>query len=64
MKEKSQIDEMRAALRGDLERGRKRMRASPIVQPQAEPEPEPEPEPPAEEAPRPGIFGSLFGRKS
>jgi hypothetical protein len=60
MKEKSQIDEMRAALRGDLERGRKRMRASPIIQSQAESEPEP----PAKEAPRPGIFGSLFGRKS
>ena len=60
MKEQSQIDAMRAAIRGDLERGRKRREPSPIIEPQAEPEPEP----PAEEAPRPGIFGSLFGRKS
>jgi hypothetical protein len=60
MKEKSQIDEMRAAVRGDLERSRRRAESSPVVQPQERPQPEPA----AEEAPRPGIFGSLFGRKS
>jgi len=60
MKEKSQIDDMRAAVRGDLERARKHPRPSPVVQPREQPEPEP----PAQEAPRPGIFGSLFGRKS
>jgi hypothetical protein len=59
MKEQSQIDAMRAAIRGDLERGRKRPRPSPVTQSQEQVEPEP----PAGDEPRPGIFGSLFGRK-
>lgn len=58
MREQSQIDEMRAALRGDLERAKKHPRPSPIVVP----EERAEPEPPAEEQPRPSIFSSLFKR--
>ena len=59
MKERSHIDEMRAVIRGDLERGRARLRPSPVVQPEAEAEQEP----PAPEAPRPGILTSLFKRR-
>jgi hypothetical protein len=58
MKEKSQIDDMRAAIRGDLERGRNRQRPSPVVPP----EEQAETEPPAEDAPRPGLLSSLFKR--
>ena len=39
MREQSQIDDMRAALRGDLERGRERRRPSPVVQPRDRPSP-------------------------
>jgi hypothetical protein len=59
MKEQSQIDDMRAAIRGDLERGRKRRRPNPVVQP---PE-QAKPEPPADEEPRPGLLSSLFKRR-
>ena len=41
MDEKSQIEAMRAALRGDLERARER-RGSTLLQPAGPPEPEPE----------------------
>jgi hypothetical protein len=58
MKEKSQIDAMRAAIRGDLERSRARQDAVEAV----EPEPEDAPEQPTEDQPRPGIFSSLFRR--
>jgi fused signal recognition particle receptor len=39
MREKSQLDDMRAAIRGDLERARARREADPWREPQAEPEP-------------------------
>jgi hypothetical protein len=42
MEERSQIDAMRAAVRGDLERARSR-RANTLLQPAGPPEPEPEP---------------------
>ena len=58
MREQSQLDDMRAAIRGDLERARARREADPWREPEAEPEPvqslsrrlgapapEPEPEP-------------------
>jgi hypothetical protein len=58
MKEQSQIEAMRAAVRGDLERSRERQDLN------GEPEPEHVhvPEPPVEDEPRPGIFASLFKR--
>lgn len=59
MKEQSQIDAMRTAIRGDLERSRARQGSSKA----AEPEPERLPEPPAEDEPRPGILASLFKRR-
>jgi hypothetical protein len=60
MREQSQIDDMRAAIRGDLERSRKRHRPNPVVgQPQEQVQPEP---PPADE-PRPSVFSSLFKRR-
>lgn len=70
MKDQSQIDEMRAAIRGDLERGRARQQASPVlasvVEPVSVPEVVPEvvSEPPAhgEPEPRRGLFSSLFKR--
>lgn len=61
MKEESQLEEMRAALRGDRERAERRRRAQEpsfvpaVAQP---PEPGPEPEPPA----RGFTLRSLFGR--
>jgi hypothetical protein len=67
MEERSQIDAMRDAVRGDLERARGR-RGSTLLRPeqppetQAEPELEPEPEgPAAEDAPEPrrGLFSFL-----
>lgn len=62
MKEESQLDEMRAALRGDRERAERRRRSQelPFVPAVAtsQPEPAPEPEPPA----RPSRLRSLFGR--
>ena len=58
MKEQSQLDEMRAAIRGEWERGKTRPRPSPVVQPAAEAEPEQ----PAPESPRPGLLASLFKR--
>lgn len=51
MKERSQIDEMRAAIRGDLERFRARQRANGVEEPDPEQVFEPEPEP--EEASQP-----------
>jgi hypothetical protein len=66
MSEKSQIDEMRAAIRGDIERARARreadpwrtpepeQRAEPAPEPEPEVVPEPEPEPWAEVVPGPG----------
>jgi hypothetical protein len=58
MKDKSQIDDMRAAIRGDLERSRQRLRAGQVAQPQEQIEPEP----PPEDEPRPGFLSSLFKR--
>ncbi len=48
MKDQSQIEAMRAAVRGDIERARKRQQTSPVLQP----EPEPEPQHAAEEKPQ------------
>lgn len=67
MKDQSQIDAMRAAVRGDLERSRARQDAVAAVEPEPEDAPEQpaeEPEQPAEDKPRPGIFSSLFKRAS
>lgn len=60
MKEESQIDDMRAALRGDRERAEQaRQRSTENVLPLLQtPEPEPEAQP---EQPR-GFLGRLFGR--
>jgi hypothetical protein len=60
VKEESQIDDMRAALRGDRERAEQARQRStenvlPLLQTPAE-EPEPQPEPPR------GLLGRLFGR--
>jgi hypothetical protein len=59
MKERSQLDEMRAAVRGDLERFRARQRANGIegsrLERVAAPEPEPVVDPPPE--PVPGAVG-------
>ncbi len=51
MKERSQIDAMRAAIRGDLERSGVQLRPSSDLHavPAGPPEPEPEPDPVAEE---------------
>jgi outer membrane biosynthesis protein TonB len=63
MDERSQIDAMRAAVRGDLDRARARRAADPWLSesspppleavPEAEPEPEPEPVPAPEPEPEP-----------
>jgi len=61
MKEESQLEDMRAALRGDRERAERRRRAQelPFVPAAAAPpESMPEPEPPA----RASRLRSLFGR--
>jgi hypothetical protein len=63
MKEHSQIDDMRAAIRGEWERARKDPRPSPVVQPHDEVRDRLQPVPEAEEAPRPGIFRALFKRR-
>jgi hypothetical protein len=56
MREQSQIDDMRAAIRGDLERSRARRQPDPAVQPR---------EPSAVEGPRRrGLFARLFQRRS
>jgi hypothetical protein len=60
MRDQSQIDDMRAAIRGDLERSRKRLRPNPVV---AEPQEQVEPEPPPAGEPRPSLFSSLFKRR-
>jgi hypothetical protein len=60
MRDQSQIDDMRAAVRGDLERSRERRRPNPVVE---EPQEQVEPEPPADDEPRPGLFSSLFKRR-
>lgn len=62
MKEESQIDDMRAAIRGDRERAEQaRQRSTENVRtlievPARDPDPEPEPEPAQ------SLFGRLFGR--
>jgi hypothetical protein len=58
MREKSQIEDMRAAVRGDIERARARREADPWRIPEAEQRAEPEPEtddeePAASEGPTP-----------
>jgi len=60
VKEESQIDDMRAVLRGDRERAEQaRQRSTENVLPLLQtPEAEPEPEPQA----RPGLLGRLLGR--
>ena len=60
MRDQSQIDAMRAAVRGDLERSRERRRPNPVVQPREQVEPEP---PAAADEPRPSLFSSLFKRR-
>ena len=50
MREKSQIEDMRAAVRGDLERARARREADPWRAPETERTPEPEPDQPEPEA--------------
>lgn len=60
MREESQIEDMRAAIRGDRERAEQaRQRSTENVRALIEPEarePEPRPEP------APSLFGRLFGR--
>jgi hypothetical protein len=65
MKEQSQIDEMRAAIRGDLERSRARRPASVVAPPGPQPEPDRDSveEPPVEAEPGPGLLRSLFRRR-
>lgn len=64
MKEESQIDDMRAALRGDRERAEQARRRSTenvlelLDRPAAQPEPAPEPEP----TPPRGFLSRLLGR--
>jgi len=60
VKEESQIDDMRAALRGDRERAdQARQRSTENVLPLLQmPEAEPEPQAPT----RPGLLGRLLGR--
>ena len=54
MREKSQIEDMRAAVRGDMERARARREADPWRAPEPAEQAEPEPEPPlAEVVPNP-----------
>jgi hypothetical protein len=60
MRDQSQIDDMRAAVRGDLERSRERRRPNPVV---AQPQEQVEPEPPPADEPRPSLFSSLFKRR-
>jgi hypothetical protein len=60
MKEQSQIDAMRAAIRGDLERSRARQDTVAA----ADTEPEAAQEQPAEDKPRPRFLSSLFRRGS
>jgi hypothetical protein len=62
VKEESQIEEMRAALRGDRERAEARRQSTEnvltVVEPVTrDPEPDPEPAPP-----RRGLIGRLLGR--
>lgn len=62
MKEESQIDEMRAALRGDRERAEHaRQRSTENVRTLIE-TPVEESEPEAPPARQPGLLGRLFGR--
>jgi hypothetical protein len=60
VKEESQIDDMRAALRGDRDRAEQaRQRSTENVRALIEiPEQDPEPQP----EPAPSLFGRLFGR--
>ena len=59
MKERSHIDEMRAAIRGDLERSRARQQSGSVAQPASKPEADEQ----ELEEPRPGILTSLFKRR-
>lgn len=62
MKEESQIDEMRAAVRGDRERAEQgRQRSTENVLGLLEPPPA-EPAPPQEPEPRRGLLSRLLGR--
>ena len=61
MKEQSQIEDMRAAIRGDRERAEQaRQRSTENVRARIEPAVGDEPEPKLE--PAPSLFGRLFGR--
>ena len=61
MKEESQIEDMRAAIRGDRERAEQaRQRSTENVRALIEPAVGDEPEP--EREPAPSLFGRLFGR--
>jgi hypothetical protein len=78
MGDKSQIDDMRAAIRGDLERARQRREADPwrqsapqppiVPQPDPDvvptPEPEPEPATPPDPAPAPDLPQGLTPKGS
>jgi len=57
MKEHSQIEDMRAAVRGDIERARKRLRSTPASPPEPEPQRAPE-----EQKPQNGLL-SFFRRR-
>lgn len=65
MKEESQIEDMRAALRGDRERAEQaRQRSTENVLPLLQtPEPDPERAEPQRPEQRQGVLGSLFRRR-
>lgn len=60
MKEQSQIEDMRAAVRGDIERAKQR-RSAPVLEPVPVPAPEPERVPEEEPRQPSGLFA--FFRK-
>jgi hypothetical protein len=63
MKDQSQIDDMRAAIRGERERARKRPRPSQVVQPRDEVRDRLQPVPETEDVPQPGLLSGLFKRR-